>query len=123
MKQVVLDTNFIISCIRNKIDFLEDIFLMGFEILIPKQVLAELQRIVSSNKQLKLREEAELSLKILQNEKLKKIDLKETYVDKGLIKYLKHNPEVFLATLDKELQKKVKNSKIIIRGKKKLELR
>ena len=40
MKQALLDTNFILSCIRKKIDFFEEIRLMGIKIIIPEESTA-----------------------------------------------------------------------------------
>lgn len=122
MKQVVVDTNFVVSCVRSKIDFLEKIYFMGYEILVPEQVLFELRKIILSEKKLKLREEAEIALKILSKAKLKKIDLGVTFVDKGLIKYAKANPNVIIATLDAELRTKIKNRKMRIYKQNQLEI-
>ncbi len=57
MKKVILDTNFIVTCVKQKIDFFEDIKLQGIKILIPKQVIKETENLKTSN--------AKLSLKIL----------------------------------------------------------
>jgi len=38
------------------------------------------------------------------------------------IKFAKENSESIIATLDRELKNKVKNKKLVIRGKKKLEI-
>ena len=38
------------------------------------------------------------------------------------INYENKNPDILIATLDKQLSDKLKNGKIIIRGKKKLEI-
>lgn len=107
-KQVLLDTNFILSCIDKKIDFIEKLTLEGYEILIPKQVINEIKRIKNKN--------SELALKILLNSKIKKIDLKQNYVDKGIIEFSKKN-NISIATIDKGLKNKLKSKKIIIRGK------
>ncbi|MAG79108.1 hypothetical protein CMI40_01910 [Candidatus Pacearchaeota archaeon] len=122
MKKVIIDTNFILSCIRNKIDFFEEIKLMGMEILIPKQVIDELKRIHNSKKKLHFRENAKVALKILEKNSFKKIDLKQKYVDKGLIQFTKKNQNIIIATLDRELKMKIKNPKLVIRNKKKLEI-
>lgn len=122
MKQVVLDTNFILSCIDKKIDFIENIFLMGYEILLPEQVLFELKRIIASKKKYKFKNAAEVALKVLKDAEPKMIDLGVTYVDKGLVKYLKQNPKVILATLDNELKQKVQNKKMIIHKQNQLEV-
>jgi len=86
---------------------------MGFKILVPKQVVSELKK----NK-------AEVALTLLERERnsFEVIDLGVNYVDKGIIKFASQNPEITIATLDKEIKKAVKNQKVIIRGKKKLEV-
>ena len=41
--EALLDSNFLLTCIKQKIDFFEEIKLMGISIIIPKQVLNELK--------------------------------------------------------------------------------
>lgn len=124
MKSVILDTNFILSCVKKKIDFFREIPERGIQILIPTQVIEEIKRIENSTKKLYFRESAKLAVVILEENRngFEEIDLKENYVDKGLIKYAKEHPKAIIATLDKELQDKVKNNKMIIRGEKRLEV-
>lgn len=122
MKKVVLDTNFILTCAKQKIDFLDEIKLMGIEILIPEGVLKEIERIRGSGKKLHFRENAKLALKILDNKEFKKIKLDAADVDKGLVNFAEKNKDVIVATLDRELKKKIKKPKLVIRGKKKLEV-
>lgn len=95
---------------------------MGFQIVIPDQVIAEIKRLVNSNKKLKHRDDAELALKLLEINKFETLDLKENYVDKGIINFASKNKSVAVATLDKELKQKLSNSLVVIRGKKKLEI-
>ena len=114
MEQVLLDTNFILSCIRKKIDFFE--YLMEYEILVPQQVIDEIKRISISKKKLKFRDEATLALKILKDSRFEKINLEDNYVDKGIIRFIEKNPKVIVATLDNDLKKKL-IKKLIIRGK------
>lgn len=122
MKQVILDTNFILSCIRKKIDFFEEIKFMGFKILIPTQVIKEIKGITNSKKKLKFREEAKLALKLLEKNSFKEIDIKNKNVDRGLINLARENKDIIIATLDREIKNKTQNSKLIIRGQKKLEI-
>ncbi len=122
MKQAILDTNFILTCIKQKIDFFRDIPNMGVQILIPKQVIEEVKRVSNSTKKLKFRDDAKLAQVILEKNKFTQIDIRGKYVDKGLINYAKDHPRLIVATLDKEIKSKIVNSKLIIRGKKKLEL-
>ena len=126
MKKIILDTNFILTCVKQKIDFFEEIKFMGMEILIPKQVINELKKVANSKKKLHFRKDAELSLKLLEKEKnsFKKIDLLKygKNTDKRLKNFAEKNKNIIVATLDRELKNKIKNPKLIIRGKKKLEI-
>lgn len=124
MKKTILDTNFILTCVKQKIDFFEEIKFMGMEILIPKQVINELRIITSSKKKLHFREDAVLSLKLLEKNSFKKIDLSKygKNTDKGIKNCAEKNKDIIIATLDKELKNKIKNQKLVIRGKKKLEI-
>jgi rRNA-processing protein FCF1 len=122
MKSVILDTNFILTCVNQKIDFFKEIPEKGWNILIPKQVIEEVKRIANSTKKLKFRDDAKLAQVILEKNKFKKIDIRGKYVDKGLIKYAKDHPRLIVATLDRDIKNKTTNSKLIIRGKKKLEI-
>ncbi|GEM_PF-991064 len=125
MKKSVLDTNFILACIKQKIDFLEEIRFMGIGILIPEEVIGELRKISEAKKKkLHFREDAKTALKLLEKSRdsFEKIQLNEKQVDKGLIKFANENREVIVATLDRELKSKIKNPKIVIREKKKLEI-
>lgn len=116
MKQLLLDTNFILSCIRKKIDFFEEVKLRGFEIIIPKEVINEIKKFKEK------KPEAELALKILEKNNYKTIKLGKGHVDKRIINYAKENSNLILATLDKEIKDKTNNQNLIIRGDKKLEI-
>jgi len=122
MKQAILDTSFILTCIKQKIDFFEQIENEGLRIIIPKQVIREIEKITSSKQKLHFRENAKSVLKLFKKNNFKKIDLKTKHVDAGLIKFAKENPEIIIATLDREIKNKILNSKLVIRGKKKLEI-
>ena len=122
--KVLLDTNFILTCVKQKIDFFEEIKLMGFEILIPRQVINELE--ILKGKKKPFNNYAMLSLKLLKNERgfveFRKVDLGNNKTDVGIIKFADKNQNVIIATLDNGIQNKIKNKKLIIRGKKKLEI-
>ena len=122
MKKVILDSNFILTCIKQKIDFFEEIKFMGIKVLIPKQVIKEIKEIINSKKKLHFKEDAKLALKLLEKNSFKKVDLNTKKVDKGLINFSKENKNVIMATLDKEIKNKIKNPKLIIREKKRLEV-
>lgn len=120
MKKVILDTNFILNCIKEKIDFIEFFELKGFKILVPDKVLFELKRI-SLEKKGALRLRANFSMEFIQKMKLSIINIEGKYVDSALVNYLKKNPEDYLATIDLNLRRKVKNKIFIVRSKNKIE--
>jgi len=125
MKQVLLDTNFIVTCVRQKIDFLDQIENLGLQILVPEQVMKEMEKLSkASGKSLKLRDQAKLSLRILDTSKgnFKKMKLPVRNVDNGIKRFADQNPSTILATLDRELKRRTSNQKIVIRDKKKLEI-
>lgn len=113
MKQAIIDTNFIMTCVKQKIDFLEEINLMGILPLIPKEVIQELR----NNK-------AELALSVLESENklFKKIEIGTGHVDKKIIEYARKNTEIIVATLDKEIQKSIKNKKAVITERKRISI-
>jgi rRNA-processing protein FCF1 len=116
MKYVILDTNFILSCIRKKINFFDEVTFMGLSIIIPKEVIVEIGGLSKS------KPEAQIALKIIQQNKFKKVSLGGRIVDNGIIKMAKENEEYVVATLDREMQSRIKNKKLVIRGNKKLEV-
>lgn len=125
MKQVLLDSNFIITCVRQKVDFLDQMEDLGLEILVPEQVIKEIEKLSkASGKSLKLREQAELSLRIIKAnpESMKKTRLKSRNVDNGIKKFADANPDAIIATLDRELKRRTSNQKLVIRNKKKIEV-
>jgi rRNA-processing protein FCF1 len=116
MGKVILDTSFILTCIKQKIDFFEQLELEGFEFLIPKQVFAELKGLSKS------KPNAKLALKIIEKNNFKEMDLNTKNTDEGIIKFARKNPEIYIATIDARIKTRTRNRKIFIRGKKRLEI-
>lgn len=114
MIKIILDTNFIIEIIKNKIDLMKELDRItesGYEILILDKTLDELKKIKTI--------EAKIALKL--TEKIKKIKTEDTsYVDDILVKIQDKN--TLIATQDKELKKRLKYRKIIIRNKSHLQI-
>lgn len=113
MADILLDTNFIVSCVKKKIDFfeqLEELF-PGSKILVPLQVIREIKELSGKGK-IADREAAKLSFAIISQKKqenLEIIDLKKGGVDKGILDYAPEKKTTFItATLDKKLRKKLK---------------
>ena len=122
MRQVLLDSSFILACVKQKIDFFHDIELMGLQILIPIQVISELRGILRSEKKLHEIDNAKLTLKVIEENSFEKINLENANVDQGIKEFADKNKALTVATLDKELKGRIKNPKMVIRRKKKLEI-
>ena len=94
---------------------------MGIKVLIPEQVVKEIQGIANDGNSKKA-QLATLTLEILDKNKFKKFDLRLKNVDKGILKYAEKNSELYIATLDREIKIQSNNPKIVIREKKRLEI-
>ena len=122
MAKVLVDTNFILSAVRNKFDFYEALTDAGHSILIPEEVLKEVRAISEFRASKKTLDEALLALKIVNAIIYQKISCPGNDADDGIRKYLAAHPETLLATMDKALKKSVRNRKVVIRNRKKIEV-
>ena len=128
--KILLDTNFIIACVNQKIDFLEGIkrLFYLYDIIIPKQVMNELRKISDDDSGSREdREGAMVAIEILKSKRIngiKFLDLKEENTDKAIIDFAEANKNSVIATLDKELKESLKDKAriLIIRDKKKIEV-
>ncbi|MCR4284592.1 MAG: PIN domain-containing protein [archaeon] len=124
---ILLDTNFILTCARQKIDFVnlaEQMISEKIEWIVPQDVLNELKKIRDKREtNLKDRMAAEVSLEILEKLKPKVIELKgnNPNIDQKIIDYISGR-DMVLATLDKSLKSKIDNKVLTVRGKKSLEI-
>jgi rRNA-processing protein FCF1 len=115
--EVVLDTNFILSCIRKRIDFLEELNKLGFsKVFVPREVLQEMKDL---RKNSSLNQDDRIAIdvaqKMLSDKKFKKGKVGGKTVDEGLI--AKGREGVFIATLDRAVKREVPN-KIVIESAK-----
>ena len=118
--EVILDTNFILSCLRRKIDFVDNLFSMGFRIVIPREVLEELKDLRFGRTSRENRLLIDLALEIAKDKRIKKIKLGTKSVDEGLIK--KGKEGVYIATLDNAVKREVENNVIISNARNSLEI-
>lgn len=108
--EVILDTNFIISCVLKRIDFLDELETMGFRVRIPREVLQEMKDLKRESKIGREKRIAiDLAFDMLKD--VKKIRVGGRYADEGLIQ--KGKEGTYIATLDREIKRKVSN-KIVI---------
>jgi rRNA-processing protein FCF1 len=125
--EILLDTNFILTCIRQKIDFAslaEELFDESIKWIVPQEVLNELGQLKDKQGMKTIdKNSAELSFDIIQSLKPEVIKLGGNHpnVDIKIVNYLL-GKDIILATLDKGLKERVENKILTIRGKKSLEI-
>ena len=125
--KILLDTNFVLTCAKQKIDFeslVHEIVDETIEWVVPQDVLNELGNIKDkTGERTEDRNAAELSFKIIQSLKPKIVELpgKNPNIDIKIINYVL-GTDIVLATLDKGLKSQIDNRILTIRGKKKLEI-
>jgi len=125
--KILLDTNFIVSCVKQKIDFLSlanDVIDEKIEWIVPQDVLNELGNLKDkTGVKTKDREAAKLGFKILEdlNPEIVELPGKNPNVDIKIVNHIMGKP-IVLATLDRGLKKRIDNKILTIRGKKGLEL-
>lgn len=110
MKKIMLDTNFLIYCTKYRIGIREELTKIldeNFEILVPEPVLKELE---------KLKEKLALAYA----KQFKLIETRKS-TDKFLAE--QSSEDNYIATMDKELKKKLKGPIIIIRQRKYLQVK
>jgi len=105
--EVILDTNFIVSCVRRRIDFIEELEKQGFRIKVPKEVIEEMKDIrkdVSRDERIAI----DMAFEILDKGKVEKMGLPTMKVDEALIEFGKKG--VYIATLDSAIKRVVPNT-------------
>ena len=122
MKTVLLDTNFLVECAKNKIDIqseLTRILDFSFEIAILDRTMEELEEIIAKGK--KEGQAAKLAKTILMTKRVTIIPTTGGHTDKLLLEMADENH--MIATMDKTLKQQLKKKKqdvVIMRGKNKL---
>src|SRR3989344_1951975 len=104
--EVLLDTNFIISCLMKKIDFLEELEGMGFVPVLPREVLQEMKDLRNKNKTShKERVAIDMAFEMFSSGKMKKTSFGQGKVDEYMIK--KGKEGIYIATLDKGIKRNI----------------
>ncbi len=125
--EILLDTNFILTCAKQNIDFasrVNEFVSEEIKWIVPQDVLNELGTLKD-----KIgikgadRDAAKLSFYILKNLNPKIIELrgKNPNVDMKIVNYIL-GKNIILATMDKNLKSRVDNKILTVRGKNNLEL-
>jgi len=122
MIKIILDTNFLVYCAENKVDYATEIggiINEGYELVVPQQVIDELRELSEKAKKFSDRTAAFLALKILKANNVIVISARGRYADDAILEMVRMGNIV--ATLDLELRNKLHNyRKIVIQGVKKI---
>ncbi|MBX4212431.1 hypothetical protein KW787_03195 [Candidatus Pacearchaeota archaeon] len=112
--EVLLDSSFIISCMRKNIDFINDLKDQGFTPILPREVMEELKDL-RLNVPHDERTAIDLAFQLFESRKIKKMKLGGTSVDEGLI--AKGKQGIYIATLDRAVKRAVPNKIVISEAK------
>jgi rRNA-processing protein FCF1 len=108
--KTILDTNFIISAIKNKIQLFESLEELPEveEIVVPLEVLTELEKIMQSpDTTTEEKEAAKLAEFMIKKKNITIVPLGTSDVDAGLVRYCVQNPCI-IATLDRALKENIR---------------
>lgn len=108
--KIILDTNFLIYCAKNKLDYTEEISNLlneDFDLVVPEQVIEELKKLKDDKfKKVsgKDKDAANLALQLLDFNKVRKVNPEGKTVDEAIINLAKENKKNIVATLDREMR-------------------
>ena len=108
--KVILDTNFLIYCAKNKLDYVEEIGNLineGFELVVPMQVVEEMKKL-KDDKWKKVsgkdKDAIALALQLLEVNNVKKVKVSGKSVDEGIVNLANENKKNIVCTLDREMR-------------------
>jgi rRNA-processing protein FCF1 len=104
--EALLDSSFIISCVKNKIDFIATLEADGFSVKVPVEVMQELKdlRLKTGREE---RVAIDVAMEVITKRKVKGANLGKQSVDEGLIAAGKKG--AYIATLDSAIKRSVPN--------------
>jgi len=122
--KIILDTNFLIYCAENKIDYKSEIDRLvkeGHNLIVPMQVIEELKELSEKAHKFSDKSASKLALKLLEVNEVNVISAIGNYADKAILDLVKKEGGI-VATIDDVLRKKVGmcNRVIVIEGKRKV---
>lgn len=108
--KIIFDTNFLIYCAKEKIDYMEELSSLlneDYELVVPKQVINELTKLRDDAKKKvsgKDKQASSLALQLLKRNKIKQINPSGKSVDQAIINLSKENKKNIVCTLDREMR-------------------
>ena len=115
--EAVLDSSFIVSCMKKDIDFLAQLEEQGFTVYVPHEVLQELKDLRKRSRRAE-RDAIDLAMILIEQKKVKKMSLGHDSVDNGLIR--KGQQGAHIATLDREIKRAVPKRIVIFDAQKRV---
>ncbi len=110
--EVILDSSFIISCVRARIDFMTQLEEQGFKVLVPKEVMQEMKDLRLKKKTSRDdRIAIDVAQEMLNSSKVKKMSIGKGKVDDNLIKM--GVAGAYIATLDRVIKRQIPNKVVI----------
>jgi rRNA-processing protein FCF1 len=109
--KVLLDTSFIVSCIKKRIDFISQLEAQGFRVVVPREVMQELKDFKTRTKSHENRSAVDVALELFEKHGIEKMALGKNIVDDALI--AKGKEGMFIATLDNGIKRSVPNRVVI----------
>ena len=119
--KVILDTNFLIYCAKEKLDYKEEIGKIineGFELVVPEQVVGELKRLAVKAKKGKDKDACDLALKLLDNNVVRVVKPVGKTVDNAIVNLAGEDSKNIVCTLDREMRHELGRVMLVNRGKK-----
>jgi rRNA-processing protein FCF1 len=119
--KVILDTNFLIYCAKEKLDYIEKINNLlneGFNLVVPDQVIGELKRLKIKAKKGKDKDACDLALKILDKKNIKIVKPVGKSVDDAIMQLAQEDSKNIVCTLDREMRWELGRVILVSRGKK-----
>ena len=119
--KIILDTNFLIYCAKEKLDYTEEISNLineNYELVIPEKVIEELKRLTTKTKKQKDKKASDLALQLLKKNKIKKVNPRGETVDQSIINLSQENKKNITATLDREMRQILGRVILINKGRK-----
>jgi rRNA-processing protein FCF1 len=122
--KIIFDTNFLIYCAREKLDYIENISNIineDYELVVPIQVINELEKLRDDSLKKvngKDKAAAALALDLLEHNNVKSVNLPGKDVDASIIKLSRENSKNIVCTLDREMRKILGRIILINKGKK-----
>ena len=122
--KIILDTNFLIYCAKERLDYVEEIGNLineDFELVVPEQVVREMELLRDDKKKKvsgKDKRAIDLALQLLDANKVKKVKVKGKSVDEGIINLSKEDKKNIVCTLDREMRRILGRVILVNKGKK-----